>query len=201
MEEISPDHKSQDDVGGRLKHLRKSRGLTLVQLSKVSGVSRSALSKIERSEISPTYSTIRKIALGLDLTIAALLAEQPSVPKIDIEIVRADENDLFRADDTKYQLLAGASPSRAVRCFVAEVTSCDTPTTKGLHTHNTQDIVFILSGSMICHFEDHPPMQLNKGDSLYYGGHIPHAFTRLSDDACHVSTKALWVSMPSEAIV
>lgn len=201
MAEIAPGHETQEDVGGRLKRLRKSRGLTLVQLSGLSGVSRAALSKIERTEISPTYATLRKIAMGLDLTIAALLAEQSPMPKIDIEIVRADENNLFEAHDTKYQLLAGATASRGVRCFVTEITSCDPPSVTDFHIHDTQDVVFILSGSVICHFEGRDPIQLNKGDSLYYSGLTPHAFTRLSDDSCKISTKALWVSMRGEAIV
>ncbi|MBO5449764.1 MAG: helix-turn-helix transcriptional regulator [Ruminococcus sp.] len=46
----------------RLKELRKSRGLTIRQLAELSGVSRSAISEIERNEIDLKVSTLVNLA-------------------------------------------------------------------------------------------------------------------------------------------
>lgn len=46
----------------RLKELRKSRGLTIRQLAELSGVSRSAISGIERNEIDLKVSTLANLA-------------------------------------------------------------------------------------------------------------------------------------------
>ncbi|MGG2362403.1 helix-turn-helix domain-containing protein, partial [Salmonella enterica] len=54
------------DVGARLLKLRKSRRLTLQDVSALTGVSASAFSKIERNELSPTISTMQRIAHGLE---------------------------------------------------------------------------------------------------------------------------------------
>ncbi len=50
------------DVGARLLKLRKGRRLTLQDMSALTGVSASAFSKIERNELSPTISTMQRIA-------------------------------------------------------------------------------------------------------------------------------------------
>src|SRR5262249_44498018 len=62
-------------VAARLKVLRAQRRLTLDDLAKRSGVSRSMISVIERAESSPTASVLDKLAAGLGVTMAALFAE------------------------------------------------------------------------------------------------------------------------------
>lgn len=59
----------------RLKSLRRARGLTLDQLAEASGVSRAALSKIERGDASPTAAILARIAAGLETSVAALFAD------------------------------------------------------------------------------------------------------------------------------
>jgi transcriptional regulator with XRE-family HTH domain len=63
-------------VAARLKELRAQRGLTLDELAKQSGVSRSMISLIERAESSPTASVLDKIAATLGVTLASLFAEE-----------------------------------------------------------------------------------------------------------------------------
>ncbi|MEM9014686.1 MAG: XRE family transcriptional regulator [Pseudomonadota bacterium] len=167
-----------DDIGERIKRIRKQRALTLVQLSERAGVSRAALSKIERGEISPTYLTLRKIALGLEMTIAGLVSISPHEARTDIEVVRATENNPFGEKYNGYRLLAGKAASRPIRCSVVDICTQSLPASEAFHTHNTEEIVFVLSGRVICHFEGREPVELNEGDSLFYRGNIPHTFTQ-----------------------
>lgn len=51
-----------------LKQVRKSKGLTLRELSEATGVSETNLSFIERGKTKPTATTIKKIAGVLGLT-------------------------------------------------------------------------------------------------------------------------------------
>lgn len=66
-----------DIVAARVRDLRTSRGLTIERLSQVSGVSRSAISVIERAETSPTAVVLDKLANGLGVHLGALF-EPPS---------------------------------------------------------------------------------------------------------------------------
>lgn len=60
-------------IGPRLQELRKSKALTLVDLSTASGVSRSMLSEIERGNANPTYATLWHITRALDIDLNSLL--------------------------------------------------------------------------------------------------------------------------------
>ena len=49
-------------IGENLKNIRKSMGLSLDAVSSMTGVSKTMLSQIERSESVPTLATVSKIA-------------------------------------------------------------------------------------------------------------------------------------------
>jgi transcriptional regulator with XRE-family HTH domain len=58
----------------RLKLEREARGWSLADLAERSGVSRGAISKIERGESSPTAGLLVRLADAFDLTLAGLIA-------------------------------------------------------------------------------------------------------------------------------
>ena len=55
-----------------IKQKRKEKGMTLETLSKLSGISKGHLSKIERQEREPKLSTIIQIALALKVRVTDL---------------------------------------------------------------------------------------------------------------------------------
>lgn len=55
-----------------IKEKRKEKGITLETLSKLSGISKGHLSKIERQERDPKLSTIIQIALALKVRVTDL---------------------------------------------------------------------------------------------------------------------------------
>jgi len=61
-----------DQIAERVRRLRSARGLTLEALANASGVSRSAISLIERAETSPTAVVLERLATGLGVPLAAL---------------------------------------------------------------------------------------------------------------------------------
>lgn len=73
------DQSVTDRIAGRVRELRAARGLSLEQLARASGVSRSMISLIERAETSPTAVVLEKLATGLDVTLATLF-EAPARP-------------------------------------------------------------------------------------------------------------------------
>lgn len=56
-------------MGNRLREIRQERGMSLEDLARLSGVSKSTISRIELGESEPTQSVMCKIckALGLKL--------------------------------------------------------------------------------------------------------------------------------------
>jgi len=54
-------------IGGRLKESRERNLLTQAELGVAAGVSRDQVSRIERDEVDPRFSTIRKLARALNV--------------------------------------------------------------------------------------------------------------------------------------
>jgi len=63
-------------IAARLKAFRGQRSLTLDELARQSGVSRSMISLIERAESSATANVLDKLAASLGVTLASLFAEE-----------------------------------------------------------------------------------------------------------------------------
>ena len=55
-----------------LKEIRKEKNITLDELSKMTGMSKGHLSKIERRETEPTITSLARIALALNVDITKL---------------------------------------------------------------------------------------------------------------------------------
>jgi XRE family transcriptional regulator, regulator of sulfur utilization len=72
----------------RLKQARRAKGLSLDAVAKLSGVSRSMVSQIERGESSPTVSTLWNLTRALQVDFAGLLEDRVAS---EIEVLRGDE--------------------------------------------------------------------------------------------------------------
>jgi transcriptional regulator with XRE-family HTH domain len=90
-------------IGGRVHEIRKGRGLTLDELARQSGVSKSMLSQIERGKVNPTYATLWSITQALDIEISQLIeqAATSSETKGRIEHVKAYACPTIKSADGK----------------------------------------------------------------------------------------------------
>jgi transcriptional regulator with XRE-family HTH domain len=75
------------EVGATLQRLRLERGLTLEDLSRIAGVSKSMLSQIEREKANPTIAITWRLANALGVGIGELLAAEPR----DVDTIRVLE--------------------------------------------------------------------------------------------------------------
>ncbi|MDP3668324.1 MAG: XRE family transcriptional regulator [Telluria sp.] len=75
------------EVGATLQRLRLARGLTLEDLSRIAGVSKSMLSQIEREKANPTIAITWRLANALGVAIGELLSSETR----EIETIRVLE--------------------------------------------------------------------------------------------------------------
>ncbi|HHY27983.1 MAG TPA: helix-turn-helix domain-containing protein [Desulfitobacterium dehalogenans] len=83
-------------LGEQLKNTRTKMGLSLSEVSSMTGVSKTMLSQIERSESIPTIATVWKIANGLRIKFETLLENTNKlyeVKSIDTMIPLTDNDD------------------------------------------------------------------------------------------------------------
>ena len=86
--------KINEKIAINLKLLRKSRKLTLEEVSKISGVSKSMLGEIERGGTNPTILVLWKIAEGLKIPLTTLIEEEKS----EYVLVKKEEKRLITED-------------------------------------------------------------------------------------------------------
>lgn len=72
------------EVGAALQRLRLARGLTLEDLSRIAGVSKSMLSQIEREKANPTIAITWRLANALGVQIGELLSDAEK----DVETIK-----------------------------------------------------------------------------------------------------------------
>jgi len=71
-------------VGATLQSLRQARALSLDELSRRAGVSKSMLSQIERNQANPTVAVVWRLANALGVDLAEMLGgERPPAPAIE----------------------------------------------------------------------------------------------------------------------
>jgi transcriptional regulator with XRE-family HTH domain len=78
-------------IAANVRALRSQRGLSLDSLAAKCGVSRSAISLIERAESSPTASVLDKIAAGLGVPLVTLFGDASAEDAASPLVRRADQ--------------------------------------------------------------------------------------------------------------
>lgn len=74
---MNTDPKPSTPIGRKIRRLRKKKDLSITELAKKVGISRSYLSQIELESVeSPTINTMRKISSALDTTVSQLIGEK-----------------------------------------------------------------------------------------------------------------------------
>lgn len=114
-------------LAAALRDARRARGLSLDAVAKLSGVSRSMVSQIERGESSPTVATLWNLTRALQVDFAGLL-DAPAAAAIDIT-------------------RAGDAPTIAGRGQGVTIRILSPPETVG--SHEVYDISFAAGGCLV----------------------------------------------------
>src|ERR1700759_2531963 len=88
---------STSDLGRRVRAARQAQDLTLETASRLCGVSRSTLSKVENGLMSPTFDVLQKIVVGVKIDIGELFGSTPKVSASGRRAVRGQNEGQRRA--------------------------------------------------------------------------------------------------------
>lgn len=86
-------------VGATLAALRQARALSLDELSRRAGVSKSMLSQIERAQANPTVAVVWRLANALGVAISELLGSAPALAPPSITVLPAHATPALRSPD------------------------------------------------------------------------------------------------------
>jgi len=169
---LQPSEEHALNVGKRMKALRIRSGLTLRQLARESGVGFTTIQKIEAGIISPTVSTLMKIAQGLKVKTTSLLEEEAEARTI--HFVGKDER--MKVDghqqniDIQYVAHNLIDPE-----MIGLYLSVGPDEESGIEPlmHGGEEIVIGVQGTMTFTVGD-KDYDVTAGDCLHFKSSIPH---------------------------
>jgi transcriptional regulator with XRE-family HTH domain len=102
-----------DTFGAHVKRLREVRRLTQEELAVRSGLAADTIRRLEHQEFSPSLRTLRKVCMGLDLTVAAMFnsfeldAESEEISRIHAMLLGRSRAELRLVEHLVTELFVG----------------------------------------------------------------------------------------------
>jgi transcriptional regulator with XRE-family HTH domain len=158
----------------RLKDARRAKGLSLDAVAKLSGVSRSMVSQIERGDSSPTNSTLWNLTRALHVDFAGLLEDKQGDR---IEVLRGDAVPTIENHGSGCAIRILSPPEEAGQHEVYELrfdaggVLASRPHAKGAREHLT-----VVAGALVV-TSGQATDNLSAGDTARYAADVEHSIT------------------------
>ncbi|MCH2165085.1 MAG: XRE family transcriptional regulator [Marinovum sp.] len=179
------------DLGQRVRELRKERDWTLEQAAREAGLARSTLSKIENGQMSPTYDALKKLAMGLSITIPQLFTPPQKEQVMGRMVVTTSGEGAAQATATyEHELLADQLTQKSMLPYRARVRARSMEEFDGWVRHDGEEFLFVLTGVVRLYTEFYEPVEMRRGDSAYYDAAMGHNVISLSEEDATI----LWVT-------
>src|SRR5437764_1915260 len=171
-------------LGARLRQLRVKKGASLATVAKAAGVSVGFLSAVERSHMSASVGTLRKLARYYKTNILDFY----DTAEPNKHLVRPKERKILEAGPgVRMELLAWGNTVMEPHLFriAAQAGSGES------YTHEGEEFLYILRGQLHISL-DGEEYRLRPGDSFYFESATPHRWKNPGRS----ETWVLWVNTP-----
>lgn len=186
-----PAGSSTADLARRVRAARVAHNLTLDTASRLCGVSRSTLSKIENGLMSPTFDVLQKIVVGLKIDLGELFG---SAPKNNAggrrALTRRGSGQQHAYRGYQMELLATELAHKAMLPFRIRITAHSLDAFDDWGRHEGEEFLYVIGGSVCLYSELYAPTHLEAGDSLYFDSRTGHAAISTSKEDAEV----LWMA-------
>jgi transcriptional regulator with XRE-family HTH domain len=153
-------------IGERIKRKREQLKLQLNDLSRLVGVSSSALSQIENAKASPSIGTLKSIAENLHTTVGELIGENEPFGRDPV--TRKDEMRLIDQNEsgTKLYLLSGHELNNNMDAYLLRFNKGSDA--KGFFTDYNGQVFCRISHGKVSFIIDGKHYELEADDNVYF---------------------------------
>ncbi len=171
------------ELGARVRELRKSRGWTLEQAAGQAGLARSTLSKIENGQMSPTYEALKKLAVGLEISVPQLFTA-PSKTQVNgrMAVTQTGQGEAHATTTYEHELLAASLSKKQMLPYRARIRARSIDEFDGWVRHDGEEFLYVLTGVVKLFTEFYEPIELRRGDSAYYDASMGHNVVSVSPE-------------------
>ena len=178
---------SLNGIGQKLKTTRTHRKMTLQQLAKLAGVTRSMLSQIENNKTLPSLRTLQLVSRALNVPMGSFFesVERPGSPVLK----QADRTRLQTKNGvTFYSLTPNLSSHRIEVLYnVYERNGSTGP----LFSHKGEECGIVLKGRLEVTWE-RKQYVMEEGDTIYLDSSKAHRIKNIEDG----ESIAIWINSP-----
>ncbi|WP_193165388.1 cupin domain-containing protein [Microbulbifer hainanensis] len=179
-----PEARDGDEVGVRLKAVRKMHGWSQRELAKRAGVTNASISLVEQGRVSPSVGSLKKILDSIPMSLAEFFAlELDDNPQV---FFRADEMPDVGSGPIQYRLLAASNGNRAMSILL-ETYRPGQDTGHELLSHEGEEGGIVVSGQLEVTVGAEVAL-LGPGDGYYFTSRRPHRFRNPGDEDCVLVT-------------
>jgi len=179
---------AMESIGQRIKAIRSKRGLSLDDISKITGFSVKLLSDIESNAVKPQLGVIIRMSKALDSAFGSIVAEGGSNL---YSITRKDEGAFIASSTSRdgkkqaymYKSLASDMKGRNMETFIVQL---EANPGDDMSLHEGEEFIYVLSGVVSLKLGD-DLFELEPGDSAYYVSTTPHLVTARNGKASIVA--------------
>jgi len=199
------------DLGNQIRKERQKRQLTLEKLSKMTGLSKSFLSQVERGLAEPSITSLKKISKEFGFSVVNLFLNENNLNSNweyrnsgqtnqykgavyveSVEVVRSDKRKRLALPGSQvmYDLLT-PDMNRQMEVMFMRVKKGDDSGEEPMLDPPGEKIGIVLNGVLEMRVGSEV-YQLQEGDSIYYPTSIPHSWRALEGDPIEV----IWILTP-----
>lgn len=171
-------------MGSRLRQLRLSRELSLAEVAKAVDISVGFLSAIERSHMSASVGTLRKLAKFYRMNILDFFDPAAANP---YRVRPKERKHLHAGRGVRMDLLAWGNTVMEPHLF----TVAPGAGSGDSYAHEGEEFLYVLRGTLDIALQGQH-YQLKPGDSFYFESSTPHTWR----NSGKTETKVIWVNTP-----
>ncbi|WP_201594370.1 cupin domain-containing protein [Psychrobacter vallis] len=175
---------SEEDIGKKINQLRLAKGYSQRKLAKLSGLTNTSISSIERNKVSPAVNTLKAIlgVLGSDLT--TFFSDEWKEPKARVIVTPKDLLELSEPNSrVSLKQVYNCSATRNLG-FLIETYQPNSSTEERI-AHEGEEIGTVIEGKIIIRINETTYL-LNEGDSYVIDTNQPHTFINPTDSVSRI---------------
>ncbi len=175
-----------EEIGARIRALRKERNLSLEQLAQKCGVAFSALSRIENGKGGGTYRTHRRVSEALGVSLAELYRglEEPEDEAVSIQL-KSQDAETFKYDEKASSVLLTSQTSRKQMLPQLILLQPKGRTALEQYQRGTERGILCTEGTIEIRVGE-KKYALAKGGTLYFKASLPHQFMNANRRAAKI---------------
>ena len=164
--------KGVEDVGQRIRKIREEKGLTLEELSRLTGFDVQFLSSLEKNEAQPQLGTVINLPKALSRALDNLITRKNERRTISRSTSKTGQKQVYT-----YKSLAPEVKGRHMEALIVQL---EVDPDKEISVHDGEEFIFVLDGIVVLEIGDEK-FELEPGDSVYYLSTTPHHIAAKDD--------------------